>query len=411
MNSEKNNYPVTIIGGGMVGLFLAKILAQANINVAIVEANQPILQWRNNQFHSRVSAINAVSQRMLRHINIWSKLNKQSYSPLLALKVWDGVGGAEIDFDSAEVGAPALGAIVDNREIIRVLWQSLQDDPSVKFMCPNFCNKIESHNDLLKLRLDQGKAIHTRLVVGADGVHSWVRDQMPSELKERSYEQSAVVAVVETALPHQQTGWQVFLPNGPLALLPLAKQTQCAIVWSTTPQQANDFVSMGVESFNNEINNAFGLCLGKIKLISGLQAIPLVMRHVKHYVTPRMALIGDAAHTLHPLAGQGVNLGFMDAACLAQCIVEAIGRQHDFASLRTLRRYERWRKGDNSFMLLAMRGFKELFGGSSICLTQARNVGLYLANRSHLLKNCFMRIAMGETSDLPALAKKRGFLK
>jgi len=194
------------------------------------------------------------------------------------------------------------------------------------------------------------------------------------------------------------------LSDGILALLPLANPYHCAVVWSTETERANNLMAMTDTNFNRDINNEFGLRLGNIKLLNKPKAIPLVMRHVKKYVEPRMALIGDAAHTIHPLAGQGVNLGFMDAACLAQCIIEAKRQHHDIGNLKPLRRYERWRKGDNVMMILAMQGFKELFSASSTLITQARNMGLNMTNRSSLIKNFFMHIAMGESVDLPVLA-------
>lgn len=387
---------ITIVGGGMVGLFFAKLLAQAGIEVTIIESKKA-----ND---ARVSAINAVSKRMLQNLEIWPSINETAYSPLMGLKVWDGVGGAEIHFDGAQVGVPALGAIVENREIVRVLWESLEKDPVVNFICPARPQMLKHSENAFEIILEQGDVIATQMVVGADGARSWVREQMLSEIKERPYDQTAIIAEVETEKAHEQTGWQVFLPTGPLALLPLRDSNRCSIVWSTTAEQAKDLMVMDEIKFNNEINNAFGLRLGEIKRISHPKAIPLVMRHAKQYVKPGMALIGDAAHTIHPLAGQGANLGFMDAACLAQCIIDARTSKRDENSLRVLRRYERWRKGDNTLMLLAMRGFKELFSTSSLWMTQARNIGLNLTNRSNLLKNCFMQLAMGESSDLPEIA-------
>ena len=400
------DYPVTLIGGGIVGLFCAKLLAQAKIPVAVIETQPPALQWEN-EWDARVSAMNAVSQRMLQQIGVWSLLQHPSYAPLLALTAWDSMGGAEITFDSADVGASALGAIVENREIMRVLWEMLRQDAGVEFICPAQAVAIQKNEKSMCLILDQNKQINTQLIIGADGANSWVRTHMSCEVKTRPYEQSAVVAVVAIEQSHQHTGWQVFLPNGPLALLPLSSVHHCAIVWSTTEMQANDLIAMEVAAFNAEINNAFGTRLGEIKLINTPKAIPLIMRHAKRYVERGIALIGDAAHTIHPLAGQGANLGLMDAACLVQSIIDAKTADRDIGSLRVLRRYERWRKGDNSLMLLVMRGLKELFGASSLWVTQIRNLGLNVTNQSNLLKNYFMQLAMGESSDLPDICRQR----
>jgi len=411
MVKKPKQYSVTIVGGGMVGLLFAAVLSEANIGVALIESKEPVLEWAESSLDSRVSAINIISQRILKQLNVWSLVRSESYSSLMALKIWDAIGGGEIDFDSADAGVPELGAIVENREIIRALSLFLQKNKYVDFYCPHKAKAISKEEKYIEITLDNEQKIRSDLIVGADGAHSWVREQMTSTMQQRPYDQSAVVAVVETDQSHQQTGWQAFLPDGILALLPLANPHHCAIVWSTETERANNLVAMDKQQFNRDINNEFGLRLGRINRLNKPRAIPLVMRHVKKYVEPRMALIGDAAHTIHPLAGQGVNLGFMDAVCLAQCIIEAKEKHHDIGSLRPLRRYERWRKGDNVMMILTMRGFKELFGSSSSLVIQARNMGLNVANRSDLVKGFFMRIAIGESVDLPALATNEFLMK
>ena len=395
--------PVTIIGGGMVGLLLAALLANAGINVAIVEVKKPLLRWNKDNLDSRVSLINAVSRRLLKKVNCWQDIRKSAYSPLAKLDVWDSTGGAEIIFDSADIGASALGAVVENREIVRTLWQILQENPLVELICPAQPRNLSRFDEFIDLELDNQKKIRTSLLVGADGAYSWLRGQMNVGMQERSYEQSAIVAVVKTDNPHEQTGWQAFLPGAVLALLPLANPHHCAIVWSVSQEKATQLIAMDEEVFNTEINNSFGLRLGEIHRITQPKSIPLIMRHAKRYLDSRMVLVGDALHTIHPLAGQGVNLGFMDAACLAQCIIDANRKKRDVGSFRVLRCYERWRKGDNLIMLLAMRFFKECFSTKSPLIVHVRNMGLTVTNRLSFIKNYFMKIAMGEALDLPDL--------
>ena len=396
--------PVTIIGGGMVGLLLAALLVNAKIRVVIVEAKKPLLSWNKNSLDSRVSAINAVSRRLLKKLNCWQDICKSAYSPLVKLDVWDSSGGGEIIFDSAEVGAPALGAIVENREIIRVLWQKLQANPLVKLICPDHPNSLLCLEEFIDLELGNRKTVRTSLLVGADGSYSWLRRQMNISIQECSYEQSAVVAVVKTENSHEHTGWEAFLPDAVLALLPLANLHDCATVWSVSPEKAMQLiVADDNKLFNTEINDIFSLRLGRIRLLTRPRAIPLIMRHARKYLDYRMVLIGDAAHTIHPLAGQGVNLGFMDAACLAQCIIDAHYKKQDVGSFRVLRRYERWRKGDNLMMLAAMRFFKECFSTRSSLIVQARTMGLTVTNRLSFVKSYFIKIAMGESCDLPDL--------
>lgn len=396
--------PVTIIGGGMVGLVAATLLAQEKIAVTLVENHPPLLDWDTQSLEPRVSAINAISQHILNKINCWPLLRPTTFSALEKLVVWDSVGGAEIDFDSAQIGAPALGAIVENREIVRVLWQQLQNNAYITVVSQAPV-ELHTHPDHVDLVLANGKNIHSKVVIGADGAKSWLREQMHSEINEKPYNHSALVAVVHTERAHQHTGWQAFLPEGVLALLPLANAHRCAIVWSMPPERVQQLSEQTEEMFNQAINDAFGLRLGEIRLLSQRQSIPLIMRHVKNYVQPRLALIGDAAHTIHPLAGQGVNLGFMDAACLAQCIIDAQQQHRDIGNFRVLRRYERWRKGDNTLMLIAMRTIKELFNNNYSLLVQARNIGLQCTHKLNPIKNYFMRLAMGEKNDLPTLTK------
>lgn len=406
MTKSSELKPLTIIGGGMVGLLLAALLADAKINVMVIEVKKPLLQWDKASLDSRVSAINSASQRLLKTIGIWKEIRSQAHSPLMKLKVWDGLVGTEIVFDSADVGAPSLGAILENREMVRALWQRLQNDPHVRLICPAKPLHLLLSDDFIELELNNKQKIQTFCVVGADGSHSWLRDKMKIELSERPYKQSAVVAVVKTENDHQQTGWQVFLPGAVLALLPLADPHHCAVVWSLPAEEADKLMVMDIRTFNIELNNAFGLSLGEMHCLNSPKSVPLIMCHAKKYVEPRMVLMGDAAHTIHPLAGQGVNLGFMDAACLAQCIIDARREQRDVGSLRVLRRYERWRKGDNTMMLAAMRLFKECFGTQFPLIVQARNMGLTIAHRFNFLKNCCMKIAMGETGDLPKLMQR-----
>ena len=398
--------PITIIGGGMVGLLLAALLADEKINVVIIEAKKPLLQWDQKSLDSRVSAINSASQRLLRIIDIWKEIDLKAYSSLMKLKVWDGLGGAEIIFNSADMGSPSLGAIIENREIVRTLWQRLKNDPYVRLICPVKPLHLLQSDSFIELELSNKQKIQTFCVAGADGSHSWLREKMKIELSEQHpCRQSAIVAVVRTENSHQKTGWQVFLRESVIALLPLADSHTCAIVWSSMIEEIDKLMMADKRTFEAELHNAFKFQLGEIRCLNSPKSVPLIMHHVKKYVRPRMVLLGDAAHTIHPLAGQGVNLGFMDAACLAQCIIDAQRERRDVGSLRVLRRYERWRKGDNTMMLATMSLLRECFSTQFPFIIQARNIGLAIANRFNFLKNYWMKIAMGEISDMPNLMK------
>ncbi len=401
--SKALNVDVVIVGGGMVGLVLAAALVRNRFKVAIIESKKPTLSWPDKPC-ARVSAINVASINILKNLEIWRELNKKSISSLMRLKVWDSIGGGEIEFDSAEMGAKELGCIVENREIIRAAWQQLEKNSDAHLFCDQTPAELNRHERSVEIFLQDKQCIKASLCVGADGDNSWVRDQIHSEMKMRSYQQNAIVAVVETELLHQSTGWQAFSAAGPLALLPLQNPNQCAIVWSQTCDRAKQLMAMDELDFECELNNEFGLRLGHIKYLHDRRAFPLVMRHVAQYVDGRVVLIGDAAHTIHPLAGQGVNLGFLDAAALAQCLNDARHKQQDIGNLKSLRRYERWRRGDNAEMICAMRGFSDLFMTSSTVTVQLRSHGFNLVDKMPWLKKQFMRVALGKKSDLPNLA-------
>ncbi len=403
--SQREHYDVIIVGGGLVGLVLAHALAQATMTVAVIESKQPPLDWSASQLDARVSAVNLASTRILQNLNVWQALRSQAISPLRKMIVWDSRGGGEIEFDSATIGVAQLGSIVENREMIRVLWQQLQSSEQVDLRCPAKPSKLECHNEHVKLILSNQQTITASLIVGADGGRSWVREQMQTPWLERPYEQEAMVAIVNTKKPHQETAWQNFLSQGTIALLPLANKHHAAMIWSSEKTHAASLLERSQVQFNREVTNALDHRLGEIEVLNEPRAIPLVMRHAKHYVSERIALIGDAAHTIHPLAGQGVNLGFMDAATLAEVAIDAKHKKQDIGALKPLRRYERWRKGDNTMMLMAMRGFKEVFASEAPWLITTRSMGLNFTERFPGLKNFFIRYAVGKSSDLPILAR------
>lgn len=385
---------VVIIGGGMVGSLLAFALSEQQFRVAVVERGA-----KKTSLPERVSAINIASQQILKRLNVFDKIPPQTISPLQCLSVWDETGGGEIQFDSADVGLPELGSIIENQAIVAALQT---DRVTIINAQPA---KIQQHNDFVELEFTDQTSIKASLCVGADGAHSWLRETLKIPIKEYPYFQQAIIATVKTEKPHQQTGWQAFLPTGPLALLPLADKHHCSIVWSNHNARANELMTMDSVNFECELNNAFGTRLGYINEISERAAFPLMMRHAVKYTDARVALVGDAAHTIHPLAGQGANLGFLDATALLDCLVKARSERKDIASTKTLGHYQRWRKVHNSEMIAAMRLFHELFANAQPFKTQLRSHGLSLVNKIDSIKSHFIKIAVGKRADLPTLAK------
>ncbi|WP_455207165.1 UbiH/UbiF/VisC/COQ6 family ubiquinone biosynthesis hydroxylase [Kaarinaea lacus] len=404
MTHNQQQFDIIINGGGMVGLLLANALAPRKLSIAIIEAGEQQLTWKANNFDLRVSAITRASQQIFTTLNLWQEMAAMRISPFREMHVWDSTGDGVIHFDSAEIGQDCLGHIIENSVIQLVLRERLKNFDNIHWFQPAAPSQLEINEQQVSLTLDNGNEITARLIVGADGGQSWVRQQAGIAVQSTDYRQNAVVATVKTQLFHQETAWQRFMPTGPLAFLPLT-DGYSSIVWSTTPEHAESLLAMDDDAFKHALAEGFDFQLGKILETSARAKFPLRGQHAKHYVKQHLVLIGDAAHTIHPLAGQGVNLGFADAATLAEVLIDSVKAKRDIGSLKTLRRYERWRKGDNLAMLSAMTGFKTLFGNNNAVLKTLRNNGLNITNSIAPVKNTIIRHAMGLAGDLPKLAR------
>ncbi|MER2603827.1 MAG: UbiH/UbiF/VisC/COQ6 family ubiquinone biosynthesis hydroxylase [Candidatus Competibacter phosphatis] len=401
----KADYDLIIAGGGMVGSTLACALSDADFKIALLES-APLERIRpGEETDLRVSAINRASQRIFAAVGAWSDMTAWRVSPFRDMRVWDAGGFGQIHFDSATLGEPLLGWIIENRVIQYALLERVRQLPAVDLLCPAALETAWPEDaGGWRVRLTDGREFTTRLLVGADGAQSKVRELAEIDTRGWSYHQKALVANVRTAEPHQETAWQRFLPTGPLAFLPL-HDGRCSIVWSTTPEQADQLLALDEYNFAQALTEAFERRLGEIVQVGPRGAFPLRSQHARAYVKPGLALIGDAAHVVHPLAGQGVNLGLLDAATLAEVLLDGLAAGHEVGALRVLRRYERWRKSDNLPMLGIMDGFKRLFGNSLPPVRLLRNLGLNLTDAAGPLKNAMARRAMGLEGDLPKLAR------
>ncbi|HRW65509.1 MAG TPA: UbiH/UbiF/VisC/COQ6 family ubiquinone biosynthesis hydroxylase [Candidatus Competibacter sp.] len=399
------DYDLVIAGGGMVGSTLACALRDADLKIALLES-APLERIRpGEETDLRVSAINRASQRIFAAVGAWSDMTAWRVSPFRDMRVWDAGGFGHIHFDSATLGEPLLGWIIENRVIQYALLERVRQLPAVDLLCPAALETAWPEDaGGWRVRLTDGREFTTRLLVGADGAQSKVRELAEIDTRGWSYHQKALVANVRTAEPHQETAWQRFLPTGPLAFLPL-HDGRCSIVWSTTPEQADQLLALDEYDFAHMLTEAFERRLGEIVQVGPRSAFPLRLQHARAYVKPGLALIGDAAHVVHPLAGQGVNLGLLDAATLAEVLLDGLAAGHEVGALRVLRRYERWRKSDNLPMLGIMDGFKRLFGNSLPPVRLLRNLGLNLTDAAGPLKNAMARRAMGLEGDLPKLAR------
>ena len=390
------HYDIIIVGAGMVGATLACGLAEEaeQLKIAIIDANEPKFDWDKNSYDMRVSAITRASQTLLKNVGAWDKIVEQRISPYQDMFVWDAGANGELHFDSADMGEADLGHIIENRVIVKALHQRIKEFPQIELLCPAKLEKIEFNQDSSVLTLEDKTELTASLVVAADGSRSWVRQQADIAVKGWDFDQAALVTTVKTEKHHQDTAWQRFLTTGPLAFLPLT-DGYSSIVWSTSPAEAQRLTILDEKEFLIELEQAFDSKLGKIESVAARAVFPLRLFETLNYVKPRLALVGDAAHTIHPLAGQGVNLGLADVASLMNVIIEALNDKKDIGDLKVLRRYERWRRADNRSMLVAMDGLKRLFGSELSAVKDLRSLGLNLTNNITLLKNLIMQQAMG----------------
>lgn len=388
----------------MVGAALAVALLRQGFRVALIEARAPQAEWPRDSHDLRVSAITRASQHLFENLGAWAAMAADRVTPYQAMQVWDAAGSGEIRFEAADLGEPDLGHIVENRVIQRALWRGLDQQDRLQLFCPDSITGLQTRADGVRIWLAGGACLQADLVVGADGGNSRVRDFSGFEVEGWPYDQHAVVATVRPALGHGDTAWQRFLPAGPLALLPL-NPGLFSIVWSTTPTHAKQLLALDDAEFGAAVTAASEARAGEIGAAGPRAAFPLRLQRATCYVKPGVALVGDAAHVIHPLAGQGVNLGLLDAAVLVDELCAARARGRALGGLATLRRYERARKADNLLVQFAMDGFKRLFGSELVPLRLLRNLGLHAANRYGPLKQLFARSALGGGGDPPSLVR------
>lgn len=397
-------FDVIVIGGGIVGATTACALGEAGLDVALVEARGAGASEEKPRRDPRVFSVTRASERILRSLHAWDAMPPAEVFAFTDMEVWDAGGGNALHFDCAELGEPYLGHIIEPRIILAALLEKLGAISRVTLLRPARFREIHVAPEEVTVELDDGRVLHARLVVGADGVRSPVRDALGIKTREHDYRQSSLVALVRTTGSHRHTAWQRFLPGGPLAFLPL-EENCCSIVWTRPTAEVERLLTLDREDFHAELGAAFDFRLGEIIDSGEREAWPLKRRHAEHYVTSRAALIGDAAHAIHPLAGQGVNLGLLDAATLVQVVLDARSKGRDYGALRNLRRFERWRRGDNALMMSAMDGINALFSNASAPLRGFRVLGLGMVNRTAVVRHLLMRHAMGLGGDLPELAR------
>jgi 2-octaprenylphenol hydroxylase len=411
MIARRNDFDVVIVGGGMVGACVAALMARderlAGWRIAVVEPaaqKAPVV----GAVDLRVSALSRASELILRHAGAWPLIEPDA-CPYSDMVVWDAAGRRDgrdvLRFSAAETGEPNLGHIADNH---RVQW-ALHQSPHVRGVTQLRAGleELEFDEDAVRLTLSDGRRYTCALVVGADGGKSRVRELCGIGRAGWTYGQTAIVAHLRPEQPHRGTAYQRFLPEGPVAFLPL-RDGRVSLVWTTTPDEAAALQAMGPAEFGRRVTEASDRVLGRVELESDLAGFPLALWHSREYVRPHLALVGDAAHTIHPLAGQGVNLGFLDGAALVEVLGDAVAAGSDAFSLRSLRRYERWRRSENALMLGVCDSINRLFGEKNVAVAGLRRLGLGLVAGQPFARRALVQRALGLAGDLPALVTRTG---
>ena len=403
---SSTDYDILIAGGGMVGAAIACALSGNRLRIGVVEKQSPLLDWPRDEIDLRVSAINHASQNLLENIGAWDAIRERGVQPYREMRVWDQLRHGDIHFDSASIGEPDLGHIIQNRIIQASLWECMQQHADIELLTPACITQMDHESEALSLLLDDGGSIRCKLAIAADGARSRLRDMAGISVDVHDFEQYAVVATVRTPDGHQETAWQRFLPNGPLAFLPVSPSA-CSIVWSTTEKESLELLEMESNLFCERLHEASEGRLGTLECLPERARFPLRSQHAASYLGNRLVLAGDAAHQIHPLAGQGVNLGFRDAAVLAEVILAAHKAGEPWHAHPVLRRYERARRGDNQLTRKSMEAFNSLFSNDFTPLRLVRNLGLRAADRSRVAKQFFMQQALGTKMDVPPLCRRR----
>lgn len=401
----KSRYDIVIVGGGMVGATIACALGNSDLSVAVLESHypEPFLSEQPNDL--RVSAISVASENILRMVGAWEGIVSRRSCPYRRMKVWEAdEQKASTEFVSDKIGYDHLGHIVENRIVQLALLEQLETFSNVDLICPVSIEDIDYSPGSSLIRLTDGKEIIGRLLIAADGGESRVRQAAGIGVHKWDYEQYALVASVATSYAQQDITWQQFTPTGPLAFLPLCGKN-ASLVWYNTPENVKRLMALDEEVFLAQLQRTFPETLGEIEHLYTRGFFPLRRQHAQQYVAEGVALAGDAAHMIHPLAGQGVNIGLLDAAALAETILTAARSGEDYVSLNVLKDYEKQRRHHNLIMMQTMDAFYRVFSNQNLPLKLFRNIGLGVAGKLKPAQNKVMQFAMGLEGPLPALAQ------
>lgn len=398
--TTRAHHDVIIVGAGAVGATLALALARQKCHVLLLDARPGPAEFPGPDYADFVVSLNRASSAILERLGVWPRVADYRVSPYGAMELWDATGAGRLRFDSTDVGEPVLGHFVEPVLVEAALHEALADTFGVELLWSRRPEALVVDADEARLMLDDETVLHAALVVGADGARSRLRELAGIDAREYDYDQQALVCHFATELSHGAVARQRFLPGGPVAMLPMA-DGRCHLAWFRPLDEADRLLALEDSDFARELSEATEYALGAVTAVTPRRGFPVVRRHALSYVAPRTALVGDAAHTIHPQAGQGLNLGLLDAAALAH----ALGSRGDVGAWSRLRRYARWRRAHNTAMMSAMDFFHFGFAHGGAIRAAVRNLGLLAADHSGIAKRMVTRYGAGLSGDLPPLAR------
>ncbi len=390
--SRRGMLDAVVVGGGVVGTACALMLAREGLQVALVEGREPS-PWSAQSPDLRVFAFAHDNAALLDALGVWPQVTQARAHPYLRMRVWDAAGGGELAFDADAMGRRELGWIVENGLLVDRLWAALPA-AGVQVLCPARVEAMEQDERGVRLRLDDGRRVEAAVAIAADGGESTLRTLAGLEVSRHDYGQRGVVGYIDSERPNEATAWQRFLDTGPLAVLPVDKH-RSSIVWTLPDAEAGRVLALDDEAFGRELTNAFAGRLGALRPVSARAAFPLRRQLANNYVAGRVLVLGDAAHVVHPLAGQGVNLGLRDVAGLREVVRDAQQRRADWAAPHRLRRWARLRRSDNTVAAYGFDAINKVFSNDEMHLTLARGALLGLAGRMPPLLSLFWKRASG----------------
>ncbi len=390
--SRRGMLDAVVVGGGVVGTACALMLAREGLQVALVEGREPS-PWSAQSPDLRVFAFAHDNAALLDALGVWPQVTQARAHPYLRMRVWDAAGGGELAFDADAMGRRELGWIVENGLLVDRLWAALPA-AGVQVLCPARVEAMEQDERGVRLRLDDGRRVEAAVAIAADGGESTLRTLAGLEVSRHDYGQRGVVGYIDSERPNEATAWQRFLDTGPLAVLPVDKH-RSSIVWTLPDAEAGRALALDDEAFGRELTNAFAGRLGALRPVSARAAFPLRRQLANNYVAGRVLVLGDAAHVVHPLAGQGVNLGLRDVAGLREVVDDAQQRRADWAAPHRLRRWARLRRSDNTVAAYGFDAINKVFSNDEMHLTLARGALLGLAGRMPPLLSLFWKRASG----------------